>query len=115
MADIHAPCPDPRVDRILAQEPSLASAGRFTIESILRAADSAGIIPQSRTETLYGIDFRPQGGDIFTTRTLESAHGINEAGSGGEGSVHGTVVTATRTTYEPTMTDWVPTPREHRA
>lgn len=106
---------DPRVDLILAQEPVLASAGRDTIEWILRAADAAGIIPPSRTETRYGIDFRPQGGDIYTTSTLAGAHDINESGSGGEGSVHGTVVSATRTTYEPTMTEWVPAPKETHA
>jgi hypothetical protein len=103
------------VDLILAHNPALASAGRGTIEYFLRAADAAGIIPPSRTETLFGIDFRPQGGDIYPTATLRGAHDINESGSGGEGSVHGTVVSATRTTYEPTMSDWTPAPRENRA
>lgn len=109
------PGSDPRVDLILAQEPALALAGRGTIEWILRAAGAAGIIPPSRTETLYGIDYRPRGGDIYTTATLAGAHDINESGSGGEGSVHGTVVTATRTTYGPTMSEWVPAPKENHA
>jgi hypothetical protein len=106
------PGADPRVDLILAREPVLASTGRGTIEAVLRAADAAGIIPPSRTEHLYGIDFRPQGGDIYRTATLAGAHDINESGSGGEGSFHGTVVSATHTTYKPTHSGWVPAPKE---
>lgn len=115
MANVPASAHDPRVELILAQEPGLASTGRSTIESVLRAADAAGIIPPSRTETLYGIDYRPRGGSVYTTGSLAGAHDINESGSGSADSIVGTVVTAVRTTFDPVMTDWVPTPREHRA
>lgn len=109
------PGSDPRVDLILAQEPVLASAGRGTIEWILRAADAAGIIPPSRTETLYGIDYRPRGGDIYRTGSLRGAYDINESGSGIHDSIIGTVVSATRTSYEPTMSEWLPAPKENHA
>lgn len=105
--------PDPRVELLLARDPALAPIGSSAIESILRAADAAGIIPPSRTETLYGIDYRSRGGSIYTTGSLDGAHDINESGSGSDDSIVGTVVSAQRTTYAPTTTEWVPTPREH--
>lgn len=103
------PVPDPRVARVLAANPGLATSGADIISQVLAAADAAGIIPPSRTETRYGIDYRPRGGGIYTMLSLASAHDLNNSGSEA-GGIRGAVLTSTRTTFDPIDSPWVPAP-----
>lgn len=100
---------DPRIDAIYKANPVLKLVGRGTILDVLDAAATAGLIPESRTETIYGIDYTHRGGSVHTVRSLEYAHDLNASGSD-KGGIRGPVVFCTRTTFESIDTSWAPVP-----
>lgn len=101
---VHMEATDPRVDAIIDHTPFLKMVGTGTIGRILQVAEELGFIPEADTRTVYGIDYRADGGSVYEAAGgLKSATDINDAGS-----VQYPIVRRDVTTYRTRTTEWIP-------